>query len=458
MLSSTVLRASRRRVAATVAALATLVLALAAAPATAATAAPAGAATAATASPDVPATFTVKGAGYGHGVGMPQYGAQAMAVAGRGALTILRKYYTGTNVAWVDAGKDLRVGIFGSGSDARGAVDVVATGPWRLRFVDGRSTPHTTWTGAAGEVLHVTRTGTSVKVTRQSGKSAVATGRVRVEWAGTRYYRSGSSAATTVSLRKAGRKVSATHGTYRHGRLVISVPAAGSPQRLTVVNQLRLNSEYLYGIAEMPSSWHTSALRAQAIVARGYALRAVDAGIKADCDCHLYDDTRSQNFTGWRKESEGTGAYYGKRWVAAVDRTRDGSSGRVVRYKGAIAQTFYFSSSGGQTENSEDIWTSEVPYLRSVDDPWSLKTTISNPWRAWSQTLTQAQASAAFGLPDVVSIAITARTDGGSDAAVTRVRATSSTGATSVLTGAETIRSRLAAGTSPWIHRFVANS
>ncbi|WP_062467023.1 SpoIID/LytB domain-containing protein [Demequina maris] len=448
MLSSTVLRVLRRGAAVKVAVLASLVLALAASPAGAATA-----------SPDVPATFTVKGAGYGHGVGMPQYGAQAMAVGGRGALTILGKYYPGTNVGWVDAGKDLRVGIFGSGTDARGSVDVVATGPWRLRFVNGSgATAHTTWKGTAGEVLHVTRTGTSVTVTRKGGVTAVATGRVRVDWAGTRYYRPGSSAATTVSLRKAGRTASATHGTYRHGRLVISVPAAGSPQRLTVVNQLRLNSEYLYGIAEMPSSWHTSALRAQAIVARGYALRALDAGVKASCDCHLYDDTRSQNFTGWRKESEGTDAYYGKRWVAAVDRTRSGSSGRVVRYQGTIAQTYYFSSSGGQTENSEDVWSAEVPYLRSVDDPWSLKTTVSNPWRAWSRTLTQEQASAAFGLPDVVSIRITARTAGGSDAAVTRVRATSSTGATAVLTGAETIRTRLAAGTSPWIHRFIANS
>ncbi|WP_062463288.1 SpoIID/LytB domain-containing protein [Demequina soli] len=444
MLSSTSVRV-RRGVTALGTVLVALMLVLAASSARAATDPPA-----------VPVSFTVKGAGYGHGVGMSQYGAQAMGLEGRDAVTILRTYYTGTKVAWVPASKDLRVGIFGSGSDARGAVDVVATGAWRVSFLDGTSTKaRTTWTGAAGEVLHVTRSGTTVKVTRKGGASAVATGRVRVEWAGTRYYKSGSSAPATVSLRKARTTTSATHGTYRHGRLVISVPSAGSPLRLTVVNQLRLNSEYLYGIAEMPSSWTSSALRAQAIVARGYALRAFAAGIDPQCDCHLYDDTRSQNFTGWRKESEGTGAYYGKRWVAAVDGTRSGTSGRVVTSKGAIAQTAYFSSSGGQTENSEDIWSTAVPYLRSIDDPWSLSTI--NPRRSWSQTLTQAQARAAFGLPDVVSIKITSRTAGGSDAAVTRVRATSSTGATAVLTGAETIRARLAAGTSPWIHRFTAN-
>ncbi|MFV0285751.1 MAG: S-layer homology domain-containing protein, partial [Demequina sp.] len=281
--------------------------------------------------PTVPTSFTVKGAGYGHGVGMSQYGAQAMALDRYSAGSILQKYYQGTSVSSVEADKNIRVEVYGSGSDWRDSVTVVVRsigddktddGQWRLRFYNkGSSTPHTTWYGKNNEKLHITRSGNSVTVERDGGKKATATKDVALHWEGTSNYQSGSNEDPYVDIYNGNgaSEIRGTHGKYRHGKLLISVPSTTSP-RIIIANELKLNTEYLYGIAEMPSSWDTDALQAQAIVARGYALRQMN-NYSANCNCHISDDTRDQNFTGWNKENEGTNAYYGKRWVDAVNRT-----------------------------------------------------------------------------------------------------------------------------------------
>ncbi|MFW7413728.1 SpoIID/LytB domain-containing protein [Demequina sp. SO4-18] len=417
---------------------------------------------------NIPKSFTVKGAGFGHGVGMSQYGAQGMAVDGYSADDILKHYYRGTSVSSVNSDKEIKTEIFGSGSDSRDRVVMVVRSPgssattggqWRLMFYDeGDAGEHTTWTGKKDEKLTIIRDvrpngDNEIVVQRADGTRQRATRQLQFHWEGTGFYQSASSEDPYVQLLKTNGD-RASHGDYRHGRMVIRIPSETYP-RLIVSNWTELNSEYLYGIAEMPSSWNPEALKAQAIVARGYALRNMQT-YSENCVCHLYDDTRSQHFTGWRKENEGTDAYYGKRWVSAVDATTSsgGRDGRVVKSGSAIAQTYYFSSSGGRTENSEDIWTAQLSYLRAVDDPWSLES--RNPNRAWTRSLTQSQAASIFGLSNVVSIKVTSRTSDSSMAAATKVTATSSTGQTKSITGPETIRSRVVGGKSPWIWSFTA--
>lgn len=405
--------------------------------------------------PSIPKSFTMKGAGFGHGVGMSQYGAQGMAVEGYDAGEILRHYYTGTQVSTVDADRDIRVEIFGSGSDNRNAVDVVVTGNWRMRLF---SAPNEweNWSGKAGDRLRVDRSGTSVKITKPDGTSKTATRDVVLEWENTSYYEPNSNKNATVDLYARGSNTKVTHGTYRHGRIFISVPNPSSP-RLIIANELKLNTEYLYGIAEVPSSWHLNTLQAQAIVARGYALRNMGSSPAKNCNCHIYDDTRDQYFSGWRKENEGTNAQYGKRWVDAVDRTTssNGTRGKVLTKGGSIVVTHYFSSSGGRTENSEDIWTATLSHERAVDDRWSLES--RNPNREWTRTITQSQARSIFGLSDVVHIQVTERTSSSSKSAAKKVTATSSTGQKATITGPERIRSSIVSGHSPWIWSFTPN-
>ncbi|WP_052405817.1 SpoIID/LytB domain-containing protein [Demequina mangrovi] len=404
-----------------------------------------------------PSSFTITGSGWGHGVGMSQYGAYGMAREGYTATEILQHYYQGTSVSNADASGSIRVQVFGSGSDATSAFNMrtgmsgSGDGRWRVLFYDSAGAAADeyvdTMTGSTDDLIAVRRTSSGIDVTShgvtKSGALAV------MQWEGTSYYQSGSTESAYVDLLTTSGN-QATHGDYRHGKLVISVIGG----RLNVTNVLRLNTEYLYGIAEMPSSWASAALEAQATTARGYALR--NSSYKIGCDCNLYDDARSQNFSGWKKENEGTDAYYGKRWVAAVDATStaDGASGLVVKTStGAIATTYYFSSSGGQSENSENVWSSALSYLRAVDDRWSVDGSVSNPNASWTDSVSQASARSIFGLPDVMTMTVTSRTAKAGSAGVAaaiKVTATSSTGATASITGADTIRIRMGLK-GPWI-------
>ncbi|MFL6011778.1 MAG: SpoIID/LytB domain-containing protein, partial [Gaiellaceae bacterium] len=124
--------------------------------------------------------------------------------------------------------------------------------------------------------------------------------------------------------------------------------------KLRAVNVVALE-QYLYGVvpSEMPFSWHPEALKAQAVVARSYALATRRSGA-----FDLYPDTRSQVYLGIEHEKPSTNA--------AVDAT----AGKVVLYQGEVAKTFFFSTSGGRTASAEDVWGSAVPYLVSVADPY----------------------------------------------------------------------------------------
>lgn len=396
----------------------------------------------------VPASFTFRGSGWGHGVGMSQYGANAMSQAGKSAADILTYYYTGTKVETLPADRNIRVQVFGSGSDSTTAArlvvrspgdDSIADGQWRLRITNAAGVV-TTWTGINNEHLYVTRSGTTLTFARNGGVTATGV-KAELNWEGTTGYQPTSTESAYADiLTTSGSQ--ATHGDYRHGRLLIST--AGS--RLTIVNELKLNTEYLYGIAEMPSSWGPAALQAQAIAARGYALRN---STSTTATWHLYDDARSQNFTGWTKQNEGTNAFYGKRWVAAVNATNNsaGTSGQVLTYgtggASRIATTYYASSTGGQTENSEDVWSSTVSYLRAKADPWSLASGSGNPNIAWSDSISQATARSVFGLPDVVSLRVVSYTSSSPLAAAKVVEARSSTGATSRISGVDNVRIKL---------------
>jgi SpoIID/LytB domain protein len=383
-----------------------------------------------------------------------------MAKAGSTETEILTHYYTGTSVETVPVDQDIRVQVFGSGSDNRNSVDVVVRSPgsdatddgqWRMQFYDaGESSAHTTWYGINNDDLMVTRSGGTVTVKREDGRTESATGVISLHWESTSFYQPTSNEDAYVELLSKEGGSALTHGQYRHGRLLIS----SINSRINIVNTLDLNTEYLYGIAEMPSSWSAEALQAQAIAARGYAVR--NLGLSSACDCDLYDDPRSQNFSGWKKEDEGTNAYYGKRWVAAVNATNSssGASGKVLTYGsggvGNIVRTYYFSSSGGQTENSEDIWVSKLSYLRSVSDPWSVSSTVNNPNASWSDSISQARAESLFGLDDIVSIAVATRTGSSSKAAALTLKATSLSGATATITGGDKIRIGLGVK-SPWV-------
>ncbi|GII99313.1 SpoIID/LytB domain protein [Sediminihabitans luteus] len=387
----------------------------------------------------VPSTFTITGSGYGHGVGMSQYGAYAQALAGRTAKAILEYYYRGADVSWRTTERNVAVQVFGPEpygytpgrySDEKATTTTtVSGGPWRVVAADGTvlrsgsSTSTIAWRAMADGRIKAWA----------GGRAYYDPVAIRLEWSGTRYLAGSRAAVATVA---------GAQGTYRHGRFTVR----GIDGRVNVVNDVLLNTEYLYGISEMPSSWGStdrSALAAQAIAARSYAMRQV---LKPACACQVVDDVRDQNYTGWRKENEGTDGRWGKIWKAAVDDTvRTSTSAMLLTYQGAPITTHYFSSSGGRTVSSEDVWSSVVPYERSVADPWSLSAP-GNTMSRWTRTLTQASARTLFSLPDVSTIRVSRTSSGGTMLALT---ATSSSGATRTISGAsDSLRGTLGRATT----------
>ena len=427
-----------------------------------------------TADASIPKAFAFHGGGWGHGVGMSQYGAAAMARYGFTESQILTHFYTGSRVEMLpvtgtedpQGDATVRVQVFGSGDDSKTATTLrvqsaaaLDTGAWTLTFFTASSTPildggaPRALTGLKDQDIAISASGSTVTAT---ASGVTASGGIAVlTWAGTTYQDPGSAETPFVGIIGPDGS-SASNGTYRHGELIIGT--AGG-KRLNIVNLLKVNTEYLWGIAEVPSSWPSAALEAQAIAARNYAM--ANRGYKASCDCQLYDDTRSQNFTGWNKESQGDTGQWGARWVAAVNATssEDRRSGLMLTHgsggAGQLVTAYYFSSSGGQTENSENVWSATISYLKSVPDPWSALPQVVNPNADWTATIDQATLAATFGLPDVVRLDILARTGPSNDAGVTVLQATSSTGATSTLNGMEKVRTKLGLK-SAWVKGIAA--
>ena len=270
-----------------------------------------------------PATaFVLAGGGWGHGVGMSQWGAFGQAKAGRDYRTILAHYYPGTTLgpSLVAVPAKLRVLV----GDALPAVAVTA--PGAIALVDG-----------AGRRARVDRTLTLGPKLVLDDPPTPAADPAPLE--------------APVTLRAAaGGRLVVGGKTYR-GALRIST----SGGKLQLVNLVGLET-YLLGVVpgEMPKDWPVEALKAQAVAARTYAL----ANLVEDRSFDLYSDARSQLYYGADSEAPGP--------TRAVTETR----GQVLSFGGAPAQTFYFSSSGGKTLSALDAFGQDLPYLVSVDDHW----------------------------------------------------------------------------------------
>jgi stage II sporulation protein D len=163
-------------------------------------------------------------------------------------------------------------------------------------------------------------------------------------------------------------------GAYR-GALDFS---PGAFSGVDVINALSLDT-YLRGVVpdESPPSWPIEALKAQAVAARTYAIATLKVGAGFD----LYPDTRSQVYGGVAAE------------VASTDEAIAQTRGEVVTYQGVPVVTYFFSTSGGRTEDVENtpLGNEPRPWLKSVDDPYD-DTSPRHRWGPIRMTLGRADA------------------------------------------------------------------
>ena len=326
--------------------------------------------------------FVLSGGGYGHGVGLNQYGALAQAKANRGYRDILAFYYPGTEVTKAPVSK-IRVLV----AEGRPGVRLASTVPYSVR--DG-----------------------SGAVTRLAPGEITVKPDLRVDVAGKRIRLPGPLAF----LPGKGARLVADGKEYR-GQIQVAVVT----KALQVIDVLKLD-DYLLGVVpgEVPKEWPAEALRAQAVAARSYAIASAVKSKPYD----VYSDTRSQVYYGVAAEAPST--------TAAVRAT----AGEILSYAGKVATTFYYSSSGGRTASSEDVFGVALPYLQARDDPWD---TLS-PYHRWApRSFTAATLGQAFRLSGPVADVVVTPTDSGRPTSVTLIKKTG----VSVLLRAADVRAQL---------------
>jgi SpoIID/LytB domain protein len=390
---------------------------------------------AAAAEEDTTVTFT--GAGWGHGVGLSQYGAYGMSKEGAGYEEILTHFFTGAQIGVlgegdVAAADPLWVNLEYDRSDLGLAVvasayagDAGAT-PVPVTVIRNPGDPaEERWDLDPGARLEITWDGddSCTPVLYAPGGAAIepAPGpgpcNLDLEWDGwidepTRLVE--IEGCTLANWNTA----PTSYPPCRYGRGTMHLRLGPGGMDLSVELDI---DDYILGISEMPYYWGLDsndgyeALAAQAVAARSYARELqIYRGTPGDNSCarwcHVRDDTTDQRYVGW-----GHGGSGQTEWIQAANET----AGEVLTHPDApnnhVVRAYYSSSSGGATENIEDIWSGwdRREYYTSVDDHWSLDPAL-NGNAAWTKTVAATTVAAAAGLDELISVRVSARNTSGS--------------------------------------------
>ena len=300
-------------------------------------------------------SIVVTGGGWGHGHGMSQYGARAMAVAGKTWQQIVANYYRNTSIA-AEGNTAIRV-LVNSGSSVIVGGDYPYTAKWSGGTTIGSST-------STYPYMRVRPLSSGVIVERAASLSGPWT-TVATSTQIPRFFPSSGLIAVQVA------------GQTRVYREMIEANRRGSTL-IYAINQLTMD-HYLYGVVgrEMPSSWPAEGLKAQAVAARSYAM------YKRAHTTTVYDicaNTGCQSYGGYAYKSAGSSTYTTLE-VSSVRAAVDETTGLAAVYNGAPIFAEFNSSSGGYTGPGG------YPYLSPVPDPWDA---TYSPYYRWTSTITVA--------------------------------------------------------------------
>ena len=328
--------------------------------------------------------FTFVGSGLGHGVGLSQIGAKAMALDGKSAEEILKYYYTGVEIQPLYDWYDIKVNI---GHQLTSANLQLTNNTGYLTINGYQISDQTTIATFKYSSNGIT---TFIRKNKVLIATLPAVDSVEINWSGTRFL-PGDEAIVAFNPGKSIR--------YKFGQINLLVVG----KSFEATNTVRLKDEYLYGISEVSSNWPIEALRAQVIAARTYALSK--AGYyRPSCDCELYGTTQDQLFIGIGKLTE---PKFGDNWKAAVDQTNlDSDTGLTITYEGHPINAYYSSSTNGMTESALNAFGTDQPYLQPVADPASMDSKLNPRYTNWSRSISASVVAKAFNLSDVVKLEI----------------------------------------------------
>jgi SpoIID/LytB domain protein len=368
----------------------------------------------------VPNEWIIVGSGWGHGVGLSQYGALGQALDGRSWQDILSHYYPGSSLSDSPVDKQIIVGLSQDKTAVFVRLDKFTDDAQLEMSIDGNAVA----TIGSGTIIRIESNGNSVVTSGGDDGRAESRGTgkkisFRIS-AGSGLINTNSGTPET----NAGSALSSPGHRYKYGSLnvVYGGDNDGRADLYTSIS-MRLADEYPLGIAEMSSSWPKAALVAQVVASRSYGLGKANSGIRGNCGCHIYNNATDQVYVGYSKESDP--------WRDAVNSALNGAGQPAVLTFGGKAITAYFASStGGRTMSTLDAWGGNVSWSQSVDDNWSLN--ARNPNSRWGVRMSQSAMAAALGLSNVQSIDVVERYSSG--AARTLV-AKDSTGGSVTLSG-----------------------
>ncbi len=312
-------------------------------------------------------SIVFRGHGWGHGIGMSQYGSLGGARAGATWQEIVAHYYQGTTRTSI-GNPTIRVRVASLGS----AVEAYPAPGLRV-----------TWNLSDSSVLPTTKNGATVarwRIVPSTKKTGTPT-RFRLEylpqgsstWA---YYATASVPLTGAFLNEASGTVTTNRGgtsvVYR-GQVRGTLIGSAGAESLVPVVALPME-EYLRSVVpnESPASWPAAALSAQAVAARSFAEYHRRYAPISSSWYDVYDDTRSQVFPGTKVGSS-------TREYASSDAAVAATAGQALSYGGKIAFTQFSSSNGGYSAAGSQ------PYLAAVRDDWDA--VADNPNHTWETTV-----------------------------------------------------------------------
>jgi stage II sporulation protein D len=311
--------------------------------------------------------FTVSGAGYGHGIGMSQYGAYGAATLGKTWQQMMGFYYPGTTVTSRDPGRTIRVQIT---ADNDNDLQVYPSAGLRLNDrASGRTYPlpvgakYTRWrtvrTSTGYGLRYLNPSGTWVAITPPLSPTAIWT------------Y---ENTAKMIKIRLPG-------GVRQELRSQVSLIRSGGGAITT--NRLTME-DYLRSVvpSEMPTSWPAQAVQAQAVAARTFAAR-LQSQTGAGAFFDVCDTVACQVYRGFATTTAGIRTVHE---TAAGSAAVQATSGKILSHAGQIALTQFSSSNGGHSAPGS------LPYLTAQPDPWD---GVAKS-QSWSVALTTAMVKQAY--------------------------------------------------------------
>ncbi len=349
--------------------------------------------------------IVVQGNGWGHSLGMSQYGAQGAARLGCSHAQILSTYYQGTKLVSRSMTAPVQLSLL-SGSSRSTVLAENAAVTWNGSTGTATQPKGQTWTvvrrqhGSTAGSAVLDLAGTEQAWAPSTGQLVLRHGGVTVRL---RSYRSGSSPSLDMRLRwgatgfqetSSGTTVTEKISSDRYGTAV---------------------QKYLWGLAEVPVSWPKEALRAQADAARTYLAGMYSRSAAAYL---IGTTTAAQVYSGATREDQDAGyvaRHPGTGWKAAVNGT---GSEVIVDARGGVISAMYSSSDGGHSESRAYVYGSQggYGYLSGIDDSrWDLAS--DNPYRSWSATFEPSDFARRLGFTSVSAVSIgapgSAARDGG---------------------------------------------